>query len=403
MASLYKRGRTWWTKFHHQGRTIRKSLQTTNRQLARERARVLESATKDGQFLIHAAGTRTPLAHALEEFCGHVRATRTAKSAQTDVYYLRQLFGAACPAMQVNSRKPISDAERRRRLDAAKPGDLQPSRDHLRPAVIEDLTTADVSRLLTERMRKRNLAPKTGNRLREVVHRFCQWCITQRGVRFPGDANPVSAVERFREKTPQIRFLTLEEIAKQLAVLEPYPTIRAMVAVLIYAGLRREEVLWLTPADVDLSAGMIRVRAKTVNGQFWEPKTKRNRAVPISGALAAILRAYDPPAGSACYFPSSRGCRWDPDNFSARLRTINARSGLKWSALDYRHTFGSTLAQKGESLTKIAELMGNSPVICRRHYVSLVPERMADVVEFEVPSDRGLALSLVVCPNVQAS
>jgi len=51
--------------------------------------------------------------------------------------------------------------------------------------------------------------------------------------------------------------------------------------------------------------------------------------------------------------------------------------------LDFRHTFGSHLAQKGESLYKIAELMGNSPEICRKHYAALVPEKMHNVVEFE--------------------
>ena len=51
--------------------------------------------------------------------------------------------------------------------------------------------------------------------------------------------------------------------------------------------------------------------------------------------------------------------------------------------MDFRHTFGSQLAQKGESLYKISELMGNSPEICRRHYAALTPERMRDTVEFE--------------------
>jgi len=54
-----------------------------------------------------------------------------------------------------------------------------------------------------------------------------------------------------------------------------------------------------------------------------------------------------------------------------------------WSCLDFRHTFGSQLAQKGESLYKILELMGNSPEICRKHYAALIPERMRDVVEFD--------------------
>ena len=42
---------------------------------------------------------------------------------------------------------------------------------------------------------------------------------------------------------------------------------------------------------------------------------------------------------------------------------------------------------KGESLYKIATLMGNSPDICRRHYAALIPEKMADVVEFGQPRD----------------
>jgi site-specific recombinase XerD len=83
------------------------------------------------------------------------------------------------------------------------------------------------------------------------------------------------------------------------------------------------------------------------------------------------------------FFPSPTGKRWDPDNFSQDLRTINEAAGLEWSCLDFRHTFGSHLAQKGESLYKIAELLGNSPEICRRHYAALMPEKMRETVEFE--------------------
>ena len=49
----------------------------------------------------------------------------------------------------------------------------------------------------------------------------------------------------------------------------------------------------------------------------------------------------------------------------------------------YRHTFGSQLAMKGESLYKISALMGNSPEICRRHYAMLMPESLVQTVEFD--------------------
>jgi integrase len=156
----------------------------------------------------------------------------------------------------------------------------------------------------------------------------------------------------------------------------------AAVALMIYAGLRREEVLWLTIQDVDLKHRLIYVRAKTIDGAFWQPKTKGNRVVPISDVLVGLLSAYKPKRSSPWFFPSPTGKRWDPDNFSEDLRDVNAAAGLSWSCLDFRHTFGSHLAQKGESLYKIATLMGNSPEICRRHYAALVPETMHDVVEF---------------------
>lgn len=71
------------------------------------------------------------------------------------------------------------------------------------------------------------------------------------------------------------------------------------------------------------------------------------------------------------------------------MRAINAAHDLEWSCLDFRHTFGSHLAQKGESLYKIAQLMGNSPEICRRHYAALIPEQMLDTVEFRKPALSG--------------
>ena len=170
------------------------------------------------------------------------------------------------------------------------------------------------------------------------------------------------------------------------------------MATLIYAGLRREEALWLTVDDVDLDKRLIYVRAKLINGEHWQPKTKRNRVVPISSALHEILTAYAPQRSEPWFFPSPRGRRWDPDNFSQELREINKSHDLTWSCLDFRHTFGSHLAQKGESLYKIAELMGNSPEICRRHYAALMPEKMHDVVEFSPANSSKAANSPLPLP-----
>jgi ribosomal protein L40E len=61
---------------------------------------------------------------------------------------------------------------------------------------------------------------------------------------------------------------------------------------------------------------------------------------------------------------------------------------LPWACLDFRHTFGSQLAMKGENLYKISAIMGNSPEICRRHYAALAPESLMESVEFVAPRPR---------------
>jgi hypothetical protein len=146
---------------------------------------------------------------------------------------------------------------------------------------------------------------------------------------------------------------------------------------------RHDKLFWATTENVSLQQGLIQVRAKTIEGERWQPKTAKNRGVPISQALRSYLETYTVrPTTGGWFFPSPEGKRWDADNFSADLRDSNRKHGLIWTCLDYRHSFGSHLAQKGTSLYKISEMMGNSPEICRRHYASLCPDVIRGEVDF---------------------
>jgi integrase len=94
------------------------------------------------------------------------------------------------------------------------------------------------------------------------------------------------------------------------------------------------------------------------------------------------LDKYKPLAAGPWLLPSPEGVRWDPDNFSHKLADENAKAKLPWTCLDFRHTFGSMLAQRGISLYKISAMMGNSPEICRRHYAALIPDQFVGDVNF---------------------
>lgn len=381
MASLYKRGKHYWVSYYLDGQHVQKSLKTTNQRVAESKVKRLEYELALGD--LHVA-SKTPLAVILEAYGRHLKATRTFKSYKNDFSRLRVFFGPICQCLTI---QPPGDPNGK---GHARPAPDKYAGRHVKARLLEDVSPELINRFLAARTQRDGWSAKTANLMRQTLHALFAYAIKHHGFRsrdrrYP---NPAAGVERRREPAPQIRFLTAVQIAQQLAILEDRPAIRAQVALYIYAGLRREEGLWLTHEDVDLDQRLICVRAKTVGDETWQPKTKANRIVPISTALYDTLRGYQAPADSLWYFTSTAGTRWNPDNFSKVLSRINTAANLPWSCGDYRHTFGSQLAQKGESLYKIATLMGNSPEICRRHYAALIPGEMADTVEFVKRAER---------------
>lgn len=375
-SSLKKRGNFFHLHYSERGARRRVSLHTKSLVVAKERQRQFDSARARGEESVFP--TKTPLAQAVAAYIAHMNVSRTRHGCTADLSYLRIAFGPICDALipaRRGTRAMEEDADRRRREPA------------IEATYLEQISVAQVSDFIRERIQLSGIQAKTANRNREVLRRLFSWSMEEGGIRMPSDVNPAAKVKRYHERAPEIRFLTLEQIDQQLEILANDLVLRAMVATYIYAGLRREEALWLTIEDVDLHMGQhgtIAVRAKSVNGEFWEPKTKVNRVVPVSRSLRTHLDQFlETSKPEYWFFPSPRGKRWHPDNFSQKLRARNGEAGLTWSCLDFRHTFGSQLAMKGESLYKIATLMGNSPEVCRRHYAALLPESLIQCVEFD--------------------
>lgn len=375
MAHLYKRGCHFWISYYLSGKLVQKSLKTKNERVALSKKKRIEYELALGD--LHVA-SKTPLPAILEAFCKELMATRTFKSYKNDFSRLRVFFGPICDLLEPGV--PGSKFGTKK----AKAGYDKYAGKHVKAELLEDISAEVINRFIAARIQQDNWSPKTANLMRQTLHKLFAYAIKHYGFRSRDRnfSNPLAGVDRKREPASQIRFLRSDEIEVQLQVLSEAPVIHALVSTYIYAGLRREEALWLTHGDVDLVSRLIRVQAKTIDGKCWQPKTKRNRVVPISDALYRILGTFESRYNCKWYFPSPKGKRWDPDNFSQDLKKINQTNGLDWTCLDFRHTFGSQLAQKGVSLYKIVTLMGNSPEICRRHYAALIPEEMAEVVEF---------------------
>ena len=387
MASLFQRGKTWWITYRIDGKRVRRSLDTDNERVARDRLKYVEGLHHIGEL---DAPSRTDIPTFLESYCRHLLASGRPKGARTDISRLRNFFGPCCPAMHYERHTPA--AFRKEATDLPMLA-TENGRQRIGVRSLEQITTLSIKTFLDDNLADENFGPASGNKYLEIFTRMFNYAFDVVAYRCPvrGLKHPVAKLKRYRIAAPVITFLTEPDIEQQLAAVGSDVVVHGMVATYIFAGLRREEATWLTDADVDLARRLIHVQPKTIDGEYWCPKTKVTRVVPISTRLAEILQTYKAqrPSGITWFFPSPKGGRWDPDNFSQRaLAPVNAAAGLGWTTLDFRHTFGTHLAMAGRSLYVISQFMGNSPDICRKHYARLMPEALHDDVEFQHAAHR---------------
>jgi hypothetical protein len=93
------------------GKAKRVSTGTESLQIAKAKLRDFESSQANGDD--SPLPTRTPIDEVVTAYVSHIRNVKTAKSAQTDIYYLRDAFGPICEALKITSRKVSAKTKKR--------------------------------------------------------------------------------------------------------------------------------------------------------------------------------------------------------------------------------------------------------------------------------------------------
>lgn len=181
--------------------------------------------------------------------------------------------------------------------------------------------------------------------------------------------NPVRELEKNeRPKADQkrMRILSSEEISRLLPMVpERY---NALIATLIFTGMRIGEALALEWGDVDFDAGLVTVRGgKTENAA---------RSIVLMPALGKRLRAHQMLSGrrEGLVFPSATGGPQERRNVLRHgLRRGLERAGIERLTLhELRHTFASILIGQGFDVTFVADQLGHAdPGITLRVYAKL--------------------------------
>lgn len=97
MATLYRRGKTWWAYTCSGTKRLRWSLETTDERIARQKLRKIEYQQDTGELELP---SHTPIDLFLQAFCEHLETIRSRKAYKNDLSYLRIFFGAVCEALK---------------------------------------------------------------------------------------------------------------------------------------------------------------------------------------------------------------------------------------------------------------------------------------------------------------
>lgn len=221
---------------------------------------------------------------------------------------------------------------------------------------------------------KKGLAPSSVHHIHAVLKRALseavKWGLIPR--------NPADGITppRRNRSTKKV-VLTPAEAQRLLAGLEG-TDLYVPVAVMLWTGMRRGELLGLTWDKVNLSEGIIYVEQaiSRAHGKstIAEPKTDTGiRAIPISAHIVELLKAHRADQerrraeyGSAwaetnAVFDRGNGDFWVPNTFTKKVTYYFRKLGFtNISPHSMRHTHATILHHKGASLRAIQSRLGHS-------------------------------------------
>ena len=165
----------------------------------------------------------------------------------------------------------------------------------------------------------------------------------------------------------------LERLGEELP-----PERRSLPILVAGTGLRPEEWLALTRADLDLRAGVLHVRRVYTDGRVKEygKQSRSLRRIPLRARVVAALDAHPWRIDTPLVYPSERGSylnlhAWRRDEWYAAL---DAAGLPKLTPYAMRHTFASFAIAAGVSLFYLARLMGSSVEQIDTRYGHLLPD-----------------------------
>jgi site-specific recombinase XerD len=228
----------------------------------------------------------------------------------------------------------------------------------------------------------RALKPITSSKELELLRQFCGFCCDRKWCQ----ENVAKRIKSPRNIKPNdVEPFSTAEVAAIIKACDgigrgPYERLRAraMILTLRYTALRIGDVALLDRARVSRDGGRWRIFLRT-------EKSGKPVFLPIPSELKAALDTVPVPRGSV---KESRWFFWNGASSERAMKGIAERSlasVFKASLVPhahahrFRHTLATELLGSGASFEEVADILGNSPEIVRKHYAKWSPARQSRI------------------------
>ena len=213
---------------------------------------------------------------------------------------------------------------------------------------VGDITSEDIGKWLY----RLEVGDTTTNHYRAALLQLFNFATKSNSI----SSNPVAVLEKIKTKSGEIGILTPKEAARLL--IHSSPCIQAVVAIGLFAGLRRSEITKMTWEDIHFEKGFLEVKAKN-------SKSAARRLVEIRPCLRAWLEPLRQTHGKL--MPTEMIYR-------RRLNDASKAAGImNWPNNALRHSFASYHLAAFQDASALALEMGHSTTrMIFQHYRALV-------------------------------
>lgn len=189
--------------------------------------------------------------------------------------------------------------------------------------------------------------------------------------------NPLTQFKRPTVSYENRQFLKKEEVEKILTSIvvhsyTPFHLKRNLVIfyLLLFCGLRREELLQLQLRDIDIQKRILTVRAET-------SKVPKTRYVPLHSQTIVSLKDYlkERTEYTTQYLivSTNRDNRLSNNGLRHLVGTLSLYSGVKFHVHQFRHTFAVNFLKSSNNVAKLQQLLGHKDPSMTLLYVRCLP------------------------------